>query len=125
VHLSRQHRQAPASDVVVSLSITGSPAGFSVTPATMTLKSDVNVGYFQVVVSSTAASNTPNSGTVAFALSGVNADDYSIGATGAFTIMDTTANACLITSCPCHNHTLSQTRSALSISNSPEEALMS
>jgi hypothetical protein len=78
---------APASDVIITLSITGTPSGVSVSPSTITFSPNVNSAYFQVSVAS-KAKLTSSTNTVAFALSGTDADVYSIDATVSFTVTD-------------------------------------
>jgi hypothetical protein len=82
---------APATKVNIAISVTGTPVGVSVSPSSVTFSPDVNQAYFQISVDSTAnVTSTINS--VAFVLTGTDADVYSIDATVSFSIVDSPPN---------------------------------
>jgi hypothetical protein len=88
---------APASNVIITLSITGTLSGVSVSPSSITFSPNVNSAYFQVSVASTANPSS-STNTVSLALSGTDADVYSIDATVPFTVTNSAPTSGSITS---------------------------
>ena len=81
---------APCTDVVVSVAVSGIPANISVTPSSLSFAQDVNVRYFQIQVASNYDLTLGTVQTLLFTLTGTDAYTYAIAASTKFTITQAT-----------------------------------